>query len=119
MLNAVSLCLQQSTTLQHTPKDPHSDRLSDSLGPLSPTVTYQGSHLRASPCYPKAAIHSNNLALTSTSTAFHAEIVEVEIGGVAIYRPFGEFRKANRKARTVTCIVLKANDWRTSSPMPR
>ncbi|GFU49398.1 uncharacterized protein TNCV_2161961 [Trichonephila clavipes] len=25
---------------------------------------------------------------------FHAEIVEVEIGGVAIYRPFGEFRRA-------------------------
>ncbi|GFX12879.1 uncharacterized protein TNCV_1976171 [Trichonephila clavipes] len=26
---------------------------------------------------------------------FHAKIVEVEIGGVAIYRPFGEFRQAN------------------------
>ncbi|GFX78788.1 uncharacterized protein TNCV_1919211 [Trichonephila clavipes] len=26
---------------------------------------------------------------------FHAKIVEVEIGGVAIYRPFGEFRRAN------------------------
>ncbi|GFV32452.1 hypothetical protein TNCV_1677381 [Trichonephila clavipes] len=26
---------------------------------------------------------------------FHAEIVEVEIGGFAIYRPFGEFRRAN------------------------
>ncbi|GFW10194.1 hypothetical protein TNCV_1849111 [Trichonephila clavipes] len=25
---------------------------------------------------------------------FLAEIVEVEIGGVAIYRPFGEFRRA-------------------------
>ncbi|GFV88360.1 hypothetical protein TNCV_1241731 [Trichonephila clavipes] len=25
---------------------------------------------------------------------FHAEIIEVEIGGVAIYRPFGEFRRA-------------------------
>ncbi|GFS71316.1 hypothetical protein TNCV_5050591 [Trichonephila clavipes] len=24
---------------------------------------------------------------------FHAEIVEMEIGGVAIYRPFGEFRR--------------------------
>ncbi|GFS83066.1 hypothetical protein TNCV_1286871 [Trichonephila clavipes] len=24
---------------------------------------------------------------------FHAEIVEVEIGGVAIYRPFGEFHR--------------------------
>ncbi|GFX00774.1 hypothetical protein TNCV_4577411 [Trichonephila clavipes] len=27
-------------------------------------------------------------------TEFHAEIVEVEIGGVAIYRLFGEFRRA-------------------------
>ncbi|GFW82212.1 uncharacterized protein TNCV_5056871 [Trichonephila clavipes] len=26
---------------------------------------------------------------------FHAKIVEVEIGGVAICRPFGEFRRAN------------------------
>ncbi|GFX32598.1 integrase catalytic domain-containing protein [Trichonephila clavipes] len=26
---------------------------------------------------------------------FHAKIVEVEIGGVAIYRPFGKFRRAN------------------------
>ncbi|GFU17222.1 uncharacterized protein TNCV_1854471 [Trichonephila clavipes] len=26
---------------------------------------------------------------------FHAKIVEVEIVGVAIYRPFGEFRRAN------------------------
>ncbi|GFV18894.1 hypothetical protein TNCV_4757791 [Trichonephila clavipes] len=26
---------------------------------------------------------------------FHAEIVEVDIGGVAIYHPFGDFRQAN------------------------
>ncbi|GFW16957.1 hypothetical protein TNCV_2760851 [Trichonephila clavipes] len=25
----------------------------------------------------------------------HSKIVDVEIGGVAIYRPFGEFRQAN------------------------
>ncbi|GFX42467.1 hypothetical protein TNCV_1520311 [Trichonephila clavipes] len=42
---------------------------------------------------------------------FNAEIVEVEIGGVAIYRPFGNFAELNR---TVTCMVLKANDRRTS-----
>ncbi|GFX97630.1 uncharacterized protein TNCV_2841901 [Trichonephila clavipes] len=35
-------------------------------------------------------------------------------GRVAIYRPFGELRRA--KNRTVTCMVLKANDRRTSSP---
>ncbi|GFW06742.1 uncharacterized protein TNCV_3288421 [Trichonephila clavipes] len=26
---------------------------------------------------------------------FHAKIVEAEIGGVALYRPFGKFRRAN------------------------
>ncbi|GFY06257.1 hypothetical protein TNCV_2680501 [Trichonephila clavipes] len=30
----------------------------------------------------------------STVYEFNAEIVEVEIGGAAIYRPFGEFRRA-------------------------
>ncbi|GFY10648.1 hypothetical protein TNCV_2194691 [Trichonephila clavipes] len=40
---------------------------------------------------------------------FHAEIVEVEIGGVAIYHPFGDFTELNR---TVTCMVLKGNDRR-------
>ncbi|GFT37313.1 uncharacterized protein TNCV_3150041 [Trichonephila clavipes] len=47
---------------------------------------------------------------------FHAKIVEVVIGGVAIYRPFGNFPELNR---TVTCMVLKANDKRTSSLLPR
>ncbi|GFU44287.1 hypothetical protein TNCV_3041281 [Trichonephila clavipes] len=35
-------------------------------------------------------------------------------GGVAIYPPFGEFRRAKSY-----CMVLKANDRRTSGPMPR
>ncbi|GFX00213.1 hypothetical protein TNCV_297021 [Trichonephila clavipes] len=37
---------------------------------------------------------------------------------VKIYRPFGDFTELNR---TVTCIMLKgkANDKRTSSPLPR
>ncbi|GFW55730.1 uncharacterized protein TNCV_121141 [Trichonephila clavipes] len=47
---------------------------------------------------------------------FHAKVVEVEIGGVAIYRPFGNFTELNR---TVTCMVFKTNDRRTSSPLPR
>ncbi|GFX27962.1 uncharacterized protein TNCV_773471 [Trichonephila clavipes] len=57
---------------------------------------------------------------------FHAKIVEVEIGGVAIYRPFGEFCRANSyctlyTCTLYTCMVLKAkpNDRRTSSPLPR
>ncbi|GFY15865.1 uncharacterized protein TNCV_1285101 [Trichonephila clavipes] len=48
-----------------------------------------------------------------------AEIVEVERwrsggGRVAIYRPFGEVSLSLN--RTVTCMVLKANDRRTSCP---
>ncbi|GFT68972.1 hypothetical protein TNCV_1804851 [Trichonephila clavipes] len=34
------------------------------------------------------------VARASDSRPFNAEIVEVEIGGVTIYRPFGEFRRA-------------------------
>ncbi|GFV76904.1 hypothetical protein TNCV_689741 [Trichonephila clavipes] len=48
---------------------------------------------------------------------FNAEIVELELGGVAIYIvPLGNFAELNR---TVTCMVLKANDRRTSSPLSR
>ncbi|GFW23688.1 uncharacterized protein TNCV_2032311 [Trichonephila clavipes] len=46
----------------------------------------------------------------------HAKIVEVEIGGVAFYRPFGKISELNR---TVTCMVAKANNRRTSSRLPR
>ncbi|GFT82093.1 hypothetical protein TNCV_3910241 [Trichonephila clavipes] len=46
----------------------------------------------------------------------HAEIVEVEMGGVAIYRPFGEFRRAKSYCHL---YVFKANDRRTSSPLQR
>ncbi|GFV04623.1 uncharacterized protein LOC103524116 [Trichonephila clavipes] len=87
----------------------------------------------------------NSESLSGDENDFHAEIVEVEIGGVAIYRPFGEFRRAklychlyvaqpvwwlcpsacnqvgsssnpDNKHTTTTCMVLKANDRRTSSP---
>ncbi|GFX41937.1 hypothetical protein TNCV_3677491 [Trichonephila clavipes] len=51
------------------------------------------------------------------SEQFNAEIVEVEIGGVAIYIVLsGNFAELNR---TVICMVLKANDRRTSRPLPR
>ncbi|GFV72071.1 hypothetical protein TNCV_2460041 [Trichonephila clavipes] len=46
---------------------------------------------------------------------FHAEIVEMEIEVVSpSIIPSGNFAELNR---TVTCMVLKANDRRTSSPM--
>ncbi|GFW09792.1 hypothetical protein TNCV_868541 [Trichonephila clavipes] len=48
---------------------------------------------------------------------FHAEIVKMEIGGVAIYRPFGEFRQAKSY-----CHLYGAqgqHDRRTSSHLPR
>ncbi|GFY01703.1 hypothetical protein TNCV_2608861 [Trichonephila clavipes] len=41
-----------------------------------------------------ASAPSMDTDLTNECSCFHAEIVEVEIGGVAIYRPFGEFRRA-------------------------
>ncbi|GFS73372.1 hypothetical protein TNCV_4712421 [Trichonephila clavipes] len=37
---------------------------------------------------------------------FHAEIVEVEVGGVAIYHPFGEFRRAKIVQSPVWCSRL-------------
>ncbi|GFX75111.1 DUF4817 domain-containing protein [Trichonephila clavipes] len=37
---------------------------------------------------------------------FHGKIVEVEIGGVAIYRPFGKFRRANSY-----CHLDEAHFW--------
>ncbi|GFW61474.1 hypothetical protein TNCV_347221 [Trichonephila clavipes] len=48
---------------------------------------------------------------------FHAEIVEVgdRVVSPAIV-PSGNFAELNR---TVTCMVLKANDRRTSSSLPR
>ncbi|GFX44494.1 hypothetical protein TNCV_4713201 [Trichonephila clavipes] len=51
------------------------------------------------------------------SLQFNAVIVEVEIDGVAIYRPFEEFRRAI--IRIVTFMVLNTNDRRTSSPLSR
>ncbi|GFU35795.1 hypothetical protein TNCV_1083581 [Trichonephila clavipes] len=47
------------------------------------------------------------------SPSVRAEIVEVEMSGVTIYRPFAELY------RTVTCMVLKTNDRRTSSSLSR
>ncbi|GFV54094.1 hypothetical protein TNCV_5119291 [Trichonephila clavipes] len=49
--------------------------------------------------------------------SFHTEIVEVEIEVVSPSIVLsGNFAELNR---TVTCMVLKANDRRTSSPIPR
>ncbi|GFW21064.1 hypothetical protein TNCV_2703041 [Trichonephila clavipes] len=48
---------------------------------------------------------------------FYAEFVEVEIEVVSpSIVPSGNFAELNL---TVTCMVLKANDRRTSRPMPR
>ncbi|GFW61053.1 hypothetical protein TNCV_4872631 [Trichonephila clavipes] len=49
-----------------------------------------------------------------SNTSLHAEIVEVEIEVVSpSIIPSGNFAEVNR---TVTCMVLKANDRRTSCP---
>ncbi|GFX50175.1 hypothetical protein TNCV_2781971 [Trichonephila clavipes] len=51
---------------------------------------------------------------TMTSQRLHAEIVEVEIEVLSpSIVPSGNFAELNR---TVTCMVLKANDRRTSCP---
>ncbi|GFV19114.1 uncharacterized protein TNCV_3223321 [Trichonephila clavipes] len=58
----------------------------------------------------------SNAALETAMECFHAEIVEVEIGGVAIYCPFGEFRRAKSY-----CHLYGAQGQRQAypSPMPR
>ncbi|GFV43817.1 hypothetical protein TNCV_1658621 [Trichonephila clavipes] len=51
--------------------------------------------VRASDSRPEGLGSLPNATKYPPSThGFHAEIMEVEIGGVAIYRPFGEFRRA-------------------------
>ncbi|GFU26378.1 hypothetical protein TNCV_2461281, partial [Trichonephila clavipes] len=52
--------------------------------------------------------------MSYTPLSLHAEIVEVEIEVVSpSIVPSGNFAELNR---TVTCMVLKANDRRTSCP---
>ncbi|GFX26268.1 uncharacterized protein TNCV_948681 [Trichonephila clavipes] len=48
---------------------------------------------------------------------FQCKIVEVEIGGVAIYRPFRKFRRANSYCHLYG--AQGANHRRSSSPLPR
>ncbi|GFT07977.1 uncharacterized protein TNCV_3347651 [Trichonephila clavipes] len=48
----------------------------------------------------------------------HGKIVEVEIGGVAIYRPFGKFRRANSFCHLYSA-QCPGQQKRTSSPLPR
>ncbi|GFW60248.1 hypothetical protein TNCV_1843291 [Trichonephila clavipes] len=48
---------------------------------------------------------------------FYAKIVDVEIGGVTIYRPFGELRRANSYCHLYGDQGQR--DRRTSSPFPR
>ncbi|GFV67400.1 hypothetical protein TNCV_4307711 [Trichonephila clavipes] len=63
---------------------------------------------------PKAANQDGEISPKNPD--FHAEIVEVEIGGVAIYGPFWEFRQAKSY-----CHLYGAQGQRqtTSSSMPR
>ncbi|GFT96008.1 hypothetical protein TNCV_313031 [Trichonephila clavipes] len=61
--------LQYSTTPQHTPTDSLSDRLPDAMDPLSGTVTYHGTHVRASECRLNTAFSKSDPVLTTTSTA--------------------------------------------------
>ncbi|GFW29573.1 putative DD41D transposase [Trichonephila clavipes] len=49
---------------------------------------------------------------------FHAKNLEVEIDGVTINRPFGEFLRANSYCYRMV-LKIQANDRHTSSPLPR
>ncbi|GFV32987.1 secernin-1 [Trichonephila clavipes] len=55
-----------------------------------------------------------SMLMSKSSEDSLAEIVEVEIEVVSPSRPFGEVSLSLN--RTVTCMVLKANDRRTSCP---
>ncbi|GFT78167.1 hypothetical protein TNCV_837701 [Trichonephila clavipes] len=65
-------------------------------------------------CVLWAESRAQGLENISLPFSLHAEIVEVEIEVVSSsIVPSGNFAKLNR---TVTCMVLKANDRRTSCP---
>ncbi|GFS86025.1 hypothetical protein TNCV_1220121 [Trichonephila clavipes] len=98
-------------------------------GAYSPSTSYtRGRPFRVPPCR-EGTIHlhtcllrdSNpgptaqwSVSLTTIPDGLHAEIVEVEIEVVSpSIVPSGNFAELNR---TVTCMVLKANDRRTSCP---
>ncbi|GFV45562.1 hypothetical protein TNCV_4855841 [Trichonephila clavipes] len=49
------------------------------------------------------------------ATKYPPKIVEVDIGGVIIYRPFGEFRRAKSYCHLYGVL---SNDRRTSNPLP-
>ncbi|GFU56917.1 hypothetical protein TNCV_2437941 [Trichonephila clavipes] len=54
--------------------------------------------------YKARYVEAQNYAVRHQKRSYsHAEIVEVEIGGVAIYRPFGEFRRAKIVLSPVWC----------------
>ncbi|GFT24816.1 uncharacterized protein TNCV_3021121 [Trichonephila clavipes] len=53
------------------------------------------------------------------SIQFHGKIVEVEIGGSAIYCPFGEFFRAKSYCHLYGAQGLGQHDRHNSSPLPR
>ncbi|GFW00455.1 hypothetical protein TNCV_692941 [Trichonephila clavipes] len=66
--------------------------------------------MRNTPVREAFLVRAKNSTFVILHIVFNAEIVELEISGVAIYRPFGP-TKLNRN---VTSMVLKAKDRRTS-----
>ncbi|GFW91112.1 uncharacterized protein LOC103524116 [Trichonephila clavipes] len=70
--------------------------------------------VRASDYRPEGLRSMPDVTKFSPSTDFHAEFVEMEIGGVTIYHPFGEFHQAKSYCHL---HGSQDNDRRTSSPM--
>ncbi|GFY11971.1 hypothetical protein TNCV_4974711 [Trichonephila clavipes] len=74
--------------------------------------------VRASDSRPERRAGFNATKYPLSTHGFHAKIVEVETGGVPSIVPLGNFAEL---ICTATCMVLKAkaNDRRTSSPLPQ
>ncbi|GFS71798.1 hypothetical protein TNCV_3714931 [Trichonephila clavipes] len=72
-----------------------SDSRPEDLGSMPPnTLRVHTEYVLVKSVGPKSCgLNHERRGLENISLQFHAEIVEVEIGGVAIYRLFGEFRR--------------------------
>ncbi|GFW22285.1 uncharacterized protein TNCV_1430391 [Trichonephila clavipes] len=68
---------------------------------LRPTLTYQGSHLRASQCHPNAAFHRSYPALIATTTALHLSSTysSGELDGIYMSQENDEIRAFSKSLR--------------------
>ncbi|GFU99702.1 uncharacterized protein TNCV_338171 [Trichonephila clavipes] len=75
-----------------------SDSRLEGLGSMNPNTLRVHTYVLVKSVGPKVLWDDSRVQGTGgyfPTFQFHAKIVEVEIGGVAIYRSFGEFHQAN------------------------